>query len=125
MLKGPLVDEYISDGRRLIESLDQSGLSVRSAFWFFDPSASRWRLVIHFPQIDTVAHNLAYGMVQRVMMFMHLSFELNDIALQSSYSELIAAIRPLLSGEPEWQIPGPILSNGIQIQGAHVYRMTA
>ena len=47
-----LVDQEIADGKRLIDALNQAGLSVNSALWLYLPEKETWRLMLTSPIFD-------------------------------------------------------------------------
>jgi hypothetical protein len=46
MDKTTLVNEYIEEGKRIIESLDQKSLDINAAMWFYLEDLDEWRLFI-------------------------------------------------------------------------------
>jgi|SRR5579864_2229887 hypothetical protein len=90
-----LVEKSIKDGQNLVDALEKAGLDPKAAFWYFNPDLETWKLMIMLPAMDSGDHQHAYKLVEQVRMSTRpqVSISLNDIALQSSYSPLVGAVR--------------------------------
>ena len=97
-----LVEQSIKDGQNLVDALEKGGLEPKAAFWYFNPDLETWKLMIMLPAMDSGDHQHAYQLVERVRMSTRpqVSISLNDIALQSSYSPLVAAVRRVVKALP-------------------------
>ena len=67
MDKTTLVKEYIEEGKRIIESLDQQSLNINAAMWFYLEDLEEWRLFIASPVVDDKGPKEVYSIVQSVL----------------------------------------------------------
>ena len=97
-----LVERLIKDGQNLVDALENADLDPKAAFWYFNPELETWRLMIMLPAMDSGDHQHAYELVEQVRMSTQpqVSISLNDVALQSRYSPLVAAVRRVVKTLP-------------------------
>jgi len=90
-----LVDKLIQDGERLLVEMENADLDPTAVFWFFNPELETWKLVVSFPAYDGISTQEAYREMQhlRSRPQPEIAIPLNDIALQSSHSPLVGAVR--------------------------------
>jgi len=67
MDKATLVEVGEKKGEELIQQLDQSGLEVVAAFWFYVPDSDTWRLYIASPAVDEEGPKAVYERIQDVL----------------------------------------------------------
>ena len=51
VIKEQLTPEMIDAGARLTQQLDESGLPIQVAMWFFMPEINEWRLLFASPEV--------------------------------------------------------------------------
>ena len=90
-----LVGNKIEEGRRLIETLDQSGLSPKIAFWYYAPAREEWRLAMSIPIVDRIGSLKGYGKIASVMKKLRppLGMYLSDIHLEDSSGRVVSAVK--------------------------------
>lgn len=66
VLKEQLTPEMIEAGARLIEKLDESGVSVPLAMWFFDAEINEWRLLFSSPELSPTGSLPVYEKIQEI-----------------------------------------------------------
>src|SRR5438034_1015674 len=98
MYKTVLVEKLIEDGARLLKGLDDRGVPVRAAAWFYDAERMTWQLVI----VTSVASNPgpleAYLQIQLAMTDLDLSFSLDDIIVMSPQSRKFDEFKRTIEG---------------------------
>lgn len=87
-----LVDNYINEGKTLIQDLDKAGFTVNSALWFLDTSSNSWKLIIASPVLDLTGPSEAYHRIQNNMTNVH-DLLLNDISIVSPNNNLIVLLK--------------------------------
>jgi len=126
-----LVDRRVAEGKRLVTALDDAGLNIRAAFWYFNPEREHWKLVLSFPMVDQERHLRAIERVRDVLFALDppiRSFKLPDILVQTSESRLVKAIgdhyRTAPSALEDLEVD-PFRSGDLQLGGAYIYRAAA
>jgi len=123
MYKTILVEKLIEDGVKLLKGLDDRGIPVHAAAWFYDPERSGWQLVI----VTSVASNPgpleAYLQIQFAMTGLDLSFSLDDIIVMSPQSRKFEEFKRTIEGAAGGaQIKPKAASAGIAFDDAYIYR---
>jgi hypothetical protein len=126
MDKGPLVNELIEDGGRLIEGLIADGGAVKAACWLRDVEEGRWVLYIATPLVsENGAMRQAYHRVNTVMRRMPQPFWIGsgDVRVINPQEPIALAVQDL-----HRRYPGPIpvryrevRFGGVNIDGLYVY----
>jgi len=62
-----LTNEMIKAGREITRRLDQAGILVRSAAWWYMPESKTWRLLIASPKVKTDGRTKVYHKIQTVL----------------------------------------------------------
>ena len=90
-----LVGNKIEEGRRLIEALEKSGLSPKTAFWYYAPKQEEWRLAMSMPMVDRIGTLRAYEKIDAIMKKVRppLEMYIADLHLQESRSPLVKAVK--------------------------------
>lgn len=57
----------IDAGAELTAKLDESGLPITTALWFFEPDLNEWRLLFASPEVATKGPRDVYEKIQRVV----------------------------------------------------------
>jgi hypothetical protein len=128
LVKESLSDRMVSAGSDLVRRLDQAGLTVTAALWFYDPEANSWRLIIGSPDVGTRGLKAIYGEVQSVLVTLpeDQSIPFKDISVVDADDPLIALLRGAIrTGDG---IAGITFSrnmiNGTLIEDSFIYRLT-
>jgi hypothetical protein len=127
MDKTTLVKEYIEEGKRIIESLDQKSLDISAAMWFYLQDLDEWRLFIASPAVDDKGPKEVYSIVQSVLGKAELPFELtiNDISIISPNHKLILLMKKATKtdhGISGIRFTKNVVDNTL-IEDAYIYRM--
>ncbi len=65
MDKTSLVKEDIELGKQLIASLEEAGIEIKAALWFYMPESELWRLVIATPMYNEKGPRASYKRIQQ------------------------------------------------------------
>jgi len=127
MDKTTLVNEYIEEGIRIIESVDQKSLDINAAMWFYLEDLDEWRLFIASPAVDDEGPKVVYSIVQSVLGEAELPFELtiNDISIISPNHHLILLMKKAIKtghGISGIRFSKNVIDNTL-IEDAYIYRM--
>lgn len=119
--------KLISDGARLIESLDKSGFQVVAALWLYLSESDEWRLIIASPAEIVKGPRQAYIDIQSVLSNTLPSIEipLQDISVVSPGDRLIQSLTGLISTGPGiggLRIQNSVFNNQF-IEDAYIYRI--
>ncbi len=119
--------KLISDGARLIESLDKSGFHVVAAFWLYLSESDEWRLIIASPSEIVKGPRQAYTDIQSVLSNTSppIEISLQDISVVSPGDRLIQSLKGLIGtgyGRVGLRIKNSV-SNNQFIEDAYIYRM--
>ena len=115
----------------MVTALDEAGLNVRAAFWYFNADKEKWRLVLSFPLVDEVRHLGATQKVRDILLTLDppiRSFHLSDVLVQTSESQLVRAIGARFRTAPSALADleaGPTRVGELEIEDAYVYRAAA
>jgi len=128
MDKTALVETYIEDGRRLLDSLDKIEFPVAAALWLYSPDSDDWRLTIASDLVDRLGPLQTYRQVQTVLTTLppESRLALKDISVVSPKSPLIQAIRSVARAAPdghEFRLRQNTI-NGMFVENAYVYRVS-
>jgi hypothetical protein len=123
-----LVENWISEGNRVVEALVTSQVPVDAALWLYFPEAAEWRLVVATPLYDTRGPRASYTRIRSVLSSLTppTPIRLWDVTVRSPTDELIAALRSANrrgTGVVGQRLRGVVL-DGVFIEDAYVYRIT-
>lgn len=62
-----LVESDKRAGAEVVRCLDEAHVTVKSAFWWYDPEAGEWQLVIVTPLVNQVGPRATYDKIQRAL----------------------------------------------------------
>lgn len=123
MYKTILVEKLIEDGAKLLKGLDERGVPVRAAAWFYDPDRSAWKLVIVTSVADSSGPLGAYSQIQVAMTGLDLSFSLADIIVMSPQSRKFEEFKRTIEGAAGGaRIKPKDPSAGTVFDDAYIYR---
>lgn len=120
-------DKLISDGARLIESLDKSGFHVVAAFWLYLSESDKWRLIIGSPSEIIKGPRQSYIDIRSMLSNTSPPIEipLQDISVVSPGDRLIQSLKGLIGTGSEivgLRIKNSVFNNQF-IEDAYVYRI--
>ncbi|OCR00321.1 hypothetical protein BCD67_25310 [Oscillatoriales cyanobacterium USR001] len=123
-----LVDQEIQDGKRLIDALNQAGLSVNSALWLYLPEKETWRLMLTSPIFDKEGSLKTYKEIISVFGKVQPELKINwmNLVAVSPQHKLIQGLRKL---QKDWNfnLLGKRLTNNtvnhIYVDDAYIYQI--
>ncbi len=126
MVTAALVDQLIEDGRRLLTALDDAGMEIQAALWFYDTESEEWRLLIAWPELQRQGPLKAYERIQAVLDgITHRSIALWNIAVVSPNDPVIRALRTVVRTDRAAtgiRISRNTIDN-VFIEDAYIYRL--
>jgi hypothetical protein len=127
MVTAALVESAIVDGAKLILALDEEGIDVPAALWFYDSESEDWRLLIASGQLQHLGPQKAYAKIQAVLEGTAIrTVKLSNVSVVSPSDPIIRALRVAIHTGPG--ITGIRFSrnviNSIFIEDAYIYRVT-
>jgi hypothetical protein len=126
MDKTALVNEDISEGKKLIQHLDNTAFKANSALWFYATDLNEWRLVLASEYLETHGLKEAYSFVQKELEKLGLAnIALNNIAIIGANDELIELLKRgglAVGGISEIRFTRNVI-NGVMIEDALIYRL--
>jgi len=129
VVKESLSEQLISAGSELIRRLDEAGLTVSGALWFYDPESNYWRLIIVSPEVRNRGLKAVYKEVQSVVKTVpgdQSIISLKDISVVDSSDPLISLLKVAIktdNGISRIRFSRNMI-NGTLIEDAYIYRLT-
>jgi hypothetical protein len=125
MAKTALVDDEVELGRRATEALDGANVDVRASFWYHDPDAEEWHLVIVTPLAESDGPRASYARILRALRDCDVDLPGRRIVAKGPGAPLVRSLRRIVrTGRG---ITGIRLSDnvvdGVVIEDAYVYRL--
>src|SRR5205807_4384376 len=129
VVKESLSEQMISAGSELIRRLDEAGLPVSGALWFYDPESNYWRLIIASPEVRNQGLKAIYKAVQSVVEAVpedQSIISLKDISVVDSSDQLISLLK--VADKTDTGISSIRFSrnmiNGTLVEDTYIYRLT-
>ena len=124
MVKTPLVEEFKTAGRELLQKLDLSGLDVRGAFWLYRDESEDWRLVIATPLADRVGSREVY-LKMYPLWHEDQKLDWSQITVLGIKDPLVRLIGNVVNTGPGigGMVFGRNIIDGTYIEDAYIYRM--
>jgi len=129
MDKATLVEIGEKEGEELVRTLDDSGLDVVAAFWFYVSDSDTWRLFIASPTVDQEGPKAVYERIQNVLSEKGHEFRisLRDISVISPDHSLVKVLNSVIRTGPTPTISSIRFThntvNNVFIEDAYIYRM--
>ena len=129
LVKESLSEQMISAGSDLIRRLDEAGLKVSGALWFYDTDSNDWRLIIVSPDVRVKGVKTVYEEVQSVVRATpddQSIISLKDISVVDSDDPLISLLKVAIktdNGISRIRFSRNII-NGTLIEDSYIYRLT-
>jgi len=129
VVKESLTEEMISGGAALVSRLDQAGLEVSGAFWFYESESNDWRLIIVSPHVHSEGLKAIYTQIQTVLRAMphdQPKVSLKDITVLDASDSLISLLKVAIqTGKEVSRIRvARNMINGRLIEDSLIYRLT-
>jgi hypothetical protein len=128
VVKEQLTEEMIEAGAQLTAKLDEMGLPMAAALWFFLPDTNEWRLLFASPALSTAGPREVYKTVEearRVLGDKAAAVPLSVIGLVDANYELVQLLRDAIqtgAGVSRIRFSKNVV-NGHFIEDALIYRM--
>jgi hypothetical protein len=142
MVKTPLVEQDIVEGRRFLEALKQPAVvtigrrrvidlpakhfRVKAAFWLYWPESDEWRLVIATPLVDEQGPQATYRDIRAVLAAnLASNLSLQNISAVSPKDPLVKAFQnamKIVSDREGTRLTRNTL-NGTYVEDAYVYKL--
>ncbi len=103
VVKDQLTDAMIEAGAALTRKLDEFGLVIDAALWFFEPEINEWRLMIASPDVSTVGPRAVYERIQRALDELGpkaAAAPMSSIAVLNSGDDLVKRLRLVMKTGP-------------------------
>ena len=129
LVKESLSEQMISAGSDLIRRLDDAGLKVSGALWFYETDSNDWRLIIVSPDVRAKGVRTVYEEVQSVVRATpddQAIISLKDISVVDSDDPLISLLKiPIQTDNGISRIRfSRNMINGTLIEDSYIYRLT-
>ena len=130
VVKEQLTEEMIEAGAKLTQKLDEQGVEVSLALWFFMTDVNEWRLLFASPAVSTNGPQTFYKKVEEARKSLGVQADrlpLSDIGLIDINSQLAQHLRTGVKTGPEVsriRFSKNVL-NGQFIDDALIYRNAA
>ena len=129
LVKESLSEQMISAGSNLIRRLDEAGLKVSGALWFYETDSNDWRLIIVSPDVRAKGVKTVYEEVQAVVRATpddQSIISLKDISVVDSDDPLISLLKIAIKtdkGISRIRFSRNMI-NGTLIEDSYIYRLT-
>ena len=129
LVKESLSEQMIFAGSDLIRRLDEAGLKVSGALWFYETDSNDWRLIIVSPDVRAKGVKTVYEEVQSVVRATpddQSTISLKDISVVDSDDPLISLLKVAIktdNGISRMRFSRNMI-NGTLIEDSYIYRLT-
>jgi hypothetical protein len=96
VVKEQLTGAMIDAGAELTAKLDESGLPITTALWFFVTDVNEWRLLFASPEVATKGPRDVYGRIQKVVRELGekaSAVPLSSIGLMDTDADLVRSLK--------------------------------
>ena len=104
MVARSLNNEQIDGGEELLKRLDDAGVLVDAALWFYFPDSERWKLLLSLPTLIKKGPKVAYREVQKALRSSDkapaISVSLDNVAIARENSPLLSAFKRAIKTGP-------------------------
>jgi hypothetical protein len=127
MANAILVDENISDGLKLVETLDDTDFPLNGALWYRFDELDQWRLLLISPLVDQIGTQATYRRLHESMqasgLGSRLHLGLDDITVVSPNNDLVKTLPPYRALQGTYDVHHAQSQQHLSsIQDAYVYR---
>lgn len=103
VVKEQLTDEMVELGAQLTQKLDELGLPISVAMWFFMPDSNEWRLLFASPDLPMDGPRVVYEKIEQARKALGTQAErlpLSAIGLLDTHHQLVGLLRMALKTGP-------------------------
>jgi hypothetical protein len=127
VVKEQLTDQMIELGAKLTAKLDEMGLPITAAMWWFEPDINEWRLLFASPDRSTVGPREVYSKIEEARKGLGQNaavLPLSAIRLIEPGHEIVRLLRAMKTstGVPRVRFSKNAI-NGHFIEDALIYRI--
>jgi len=127
MVAMSLSEGQVEAGQALLNRLDDDGVRVDAALWFYFPEKENWKLVLSLPDAIRLGPKAAYKEVQRVLSGAKdpVGLDLADVAVARPNSDILNRFRGAVRVGPGKSAIrfSKCVFNGLFVEDALVYRL--
>ena len=125
MVTQSLTKRMTDDGAALLRQLDDVGLNITAAFWFYLESSDVWTLVLTSPDVEKQGPKSMYSRIQKALP-QGSSLSVRDVTVLPSDDPIAKLLRVAMKTGPK-DVAGIRFSrntiNGHVIEDAYIYRL--
>jgi hypothetical protein len=123
-----LVNEYIQEGRIIIEKLDKMKFPVSAALWFYFSDQDTWKLLIATEKLDRDGPIAAYKIMQEVLDDKNVkNLNLDNVSVIGPSDSPVSILKSAIKTSAK-EISGIRFTantiNNVFIEDAFIYRLT-
>lgn len=131
MVKTSLVEQDLTEGKKLLEALDRpkpngTSFRVKAAFWLYRPESMGWRLILATPLVDEKGKFATYAHLRKIVdSIQPLNLSTHNISVVSPRDPLVKAVRGALRIAPDSEdvrFSGAMVG-GTYVDDAYLYRL--
>ena len=125
MVETELTQELITAGERLIEKLEQKGMSPDVVFWLNSAEDQAWKLVLVEAKLSAGGPRAGYSRLQRVLSQYESELEpleLEDVAIERLSSRIVTLIKRAVHTKNKAVRFRNNVLDGTLIDDAYIYR---
>ena len=103
VVKEQLTEEMIEAGAQLTQKLDELGMPIAIAMWFFMPDINEWRLLFASPKLSTEGPREVYEQIEEARRTLGAQAErvpLSAIGLMDTNHQLVQLLQTALHTGP-------------------------
>lgn len=128
MVKATLVDADMEAGEKLLRTLDEAGLEVTAAFWFYSSETGEWKLIIACQEVTTDGPKQAYEKVQEHLgkLREQYNISLQNVSLVSPTNDIVKLLGTAIKTGPtvkHIRFTRNVINN-VFVEDAYIYRLT-
>jgi hypothetical protein len=104
VVKEQLTGVMIDAGAELTAKLDESGLLITTALWFFEPDLNEWRLLFASPEVATRGPRDVYEQIRKIVGQLGekaSAVPLSIIGLMDADADLVRLLKVAVQTGPE------------------------
>ncbi|MFC1662107.1 hypothetical protein ACFL3S_11770 [Gemmatimonadota bacterium] len=131
MARNTLVETHINAATELLETLDNEGLRVGTAFWQFDEESDDWYLFLSTPLLASTGKREFYERIDEILTRLDSPLDLMRIKLLDESKPLVREIPrsigvvPSSTESPQWHTSSSTsTASGVSTGDFLVYRST-
>jgi hypothetical protein len=125
LVRGPLTNEMIVAGEKLLQRLELLGLDIVASFWMYFPESNEWRLALATHHVDSLGPKKVYAKIWDALhkaSDTQLGLDLQNLTVLSPGESLV---KSLVGANKQFDLSGKKLSehriNGSSLDDMYIY----